>query len=101
MSTYIVLGEFTQEFAEDIRNRTVAAEAFVEEVLEPVGVSLEAVYVVMGRYDFVAVVEAPDNEAAAKGVLATGEVGGLRTETLPAFSTETFDELVAELPPPL
>lgn len=101
MPTYLVLGEFTQEFAEDIRNRTVASEEFVEGILEPLDVSLEAVYVVMGRYDFVAIVNAPSNEAVAQGVLATGEVGGIRTETLPAFSSETFDDLVSGLPQPM
>jgi len=100
MRTYIVLGEFTEEFVTDIRNRTVASETYVESVLDPLDVTLEEVYVTMGQYDFVAVVEAPDDAAAAKGVLATAEGGGVRTETLPAFPAAEFDDLIEELPEP-
>jgi uncharacterized protein with GYD domain len=47
-------------------------------------------WLTMGRFDQVAVVEAPDDEAAAKLLMIIAERGNAVTETLRAF---TMDEL--------
>jgi uncharacterized protein with GYD domain len=52
----------------------------------------------MGRYDIVALVEAPDDTVAAKAALALGSKGNVSSETLRAFSEEEFRKIVAELP---
>jgi uncharacterized protein with GYD domain len=52
----------------------------------------------MGRYDFVAIVEAPDDEAAAKFALITGAQGNVSTETMRAFSESDFERLLKALP---
>ena len=41
-------------------------------------------YLTLGRYDVVAIIEAPDDEAAAKFALMTGAQGNLSTETMRA-----------------
>jgi uncharacterized protein with GYD domain len=55
-------------------------------------------YVVMGRYDGVLVAEAPDDETAAKIVLALGSKGSARSETLRAFSEDEFRKIAGALP---
>jgi uncharacterized protein with GYD domain len=52
----------------------------------------------MGRYDFVAIIEAPDDEAAARFALITGSQGSVATETLRAFSEAEFERLLKTLP---
>jgi uncharacterized protein with GYD domain len=51
----------------------------------------------MGRYDIVAISEAPDDAAAAKVALAIGAAGNVTTETLRAFTEDEYREIVAAL----
>jgi uncharacterized protein with GYD domain len=44
----------------------------------------------MGQYDMVVILNAPSNEAAMKGILSTGSLGNVKTETLVAFPAEIF-----------
>jgi uncharacterized protein with GYD domain len=52
-------------------------------------------YFTMGRFDQIAVVEAPDDETAAKMLVIVAERGNAATETLRAF---TMDEMRGLLP---
>jgi uncharacterized protein with GYD domain len=52
----------------------------------------------MGRYDVVAISEAPDDEAAAKVAPAIGSAGNVTTETLQAFTEDKCRAIVAALP---
>jgi len=48
----------------------------------------------MGRYDLVAIGEAPNEDAICKALLSWGSQGLLRTETLTGFTPEKIIELV-------
>ena len=48
------------------------------------GVTWLGLYGVLGRYDFVSIVDAPDNESAARFSLELGHRAGAHIETLPA-----------------
>jgi len=52
---------------------------------------------VMGKYDTVLVVEAPDDETIAKLTLAIGSLGNVRTETLRAFTEDEYRKIIADL----
>ena len=52
----------------------------------------------MGQYDFVAIVEAPDDETAARLALSVGSQGATRSETLRAFTEEEYQRIIAGLP---
>jgi uncharacterized protein with GYD domain len=56
------------------------------------------IYVTMGEYDAVAILEAPDDQAAMRGQLELGTQGNIRTTTLKAFSREEFEQVVGSLP---
>jgi uncharacterized protein with GYD domain len=58
------------------------------------GVTVMHQYAVLGRYDFVNIVEAPDDLAVAKVAVELGSRGSLRIETLAAIPVE---ELIAGL----
>ena len=51
----------------------------------------------MGRYDVVAIFEAPNEEAITKALLSWGSQGLLRTETLTGFTPEKMAELVEKI----
>ena len=62
------------------------------------GGEIKAFYLVMGRYDFVLVFEAPNDEAAAAQLIATGMQGNVRTETMRAFPEDEYRKIIAALP---
>jgi uncharacterized protein with GYD domain len=64
--------------------------AEVDKRIEALGGKSIGNWLTMGRFDQVAVVEAPDDEAAAKLLMVVAERGNAVTETLRAF---TMDEL--------
>jgi hypothetical protein len=49
-------------------------------------------YAVLGKYDYVIMVEADDNEAVGRLALKIGVKGGLNTETLPAMAIGVLTE---------
>ena len=52
----------------------------------------------MGGYDFVCVIEAPSNKAAATFALAVGAQGNVRTTTMLAFPDAEYRKIVKSLP---
>ena len=61
------------------------------------GCELKDVYLTMGPYDLVCVIEAPDAETAAKAILSLGAAGNVRTQTLRAFSKEEMDGILGKM----
>ena len=53
---------------------------------------------VMGQYDMACIVEAPNDEALAKVVLANAAKGSVRTQTLRAFTEDECRKMIAALP---
>ena len=62
------------------------------------GAEIKATYLVLGRYDLVVIMEAPDDETAAKVSLAVGSQGNVKTETLRAFTEEEYRSIITALP---
>ena len=97
MPTYISLLRLTQQGIQNIKespNRLAASR----KAFEAAGGRLRDIYVVTGQYDFVAVVEAPDDETAARVALSLGALGNVRTETMRAFTEDEYRRIVSALP---
>jgi uncharacterized protein with GYD domain len=62
------------------------------------GATVEGVYLTMGRYDIVVIVDAPNPETVTKINLATASKGYVRTETLSAFAEEEYRKVISEIP---
>jgi uncharacterized protein with GYD domain len=97
MATYVSLIRFTQQGISSIKDAPARLDAG-KETLRSFGSELKAFYLTMGRYDIVAISEAPDDAAAAKVALAVGSAGNVTTETLRAFTEDEYREIVAALP---
>jgi uncharacterized protein with GYD domain len=98
MATYIRLIRFSDQamkYLQQLRDRIAAAKKAYRDA----GAELKQVYLVMGQYDAVAVVEAPNDETLAKVALAQAALGAFRsTETMRAFTEEEVAKIVAGLP---
>ncbi len=96
MSTYICLGQWTQKGIENVRESPERLDAARQES-EKDGVTIRDFYMTIGQYDLVFVVEAPDDAALAKVLLAQASKGGLRTTMLRAFSETEYRVIIRPL----
>jgi len=97
MATYIILLRFTQQGIKNIKESPDRVDA-AKQTFRAMGAEVKEFYSVMGKYDTVLVVEAPDDETIAKLTLAIGSLGNVRTETLRAFTKDEYRKIIADLP---
>jgi uncharacterized protein with GYD domain len=62
------------------------------------GIKWKQQYVVMGQYDIVTIVEAPDDQTMATFALLGGMSGSFQIETMRAFNESEADQLIKSLP---
>ena len=84
MSMYILLLTMTPEGQRRMLDDPESLLAAGESVDVP-GVRVMGLYGVLGNYDFVSMVEAPDNDSIARFSLDLGVRGGVHVTTLPAI----------------
>ena len=89
MATYVLLTNLTDEGRKTIRSRPERIREVNKEI-EGMGGKLITQYAVLGPYDFVNIVEAPNNEAIARIAVELGSRGTLQLMTLPAIDIEEF-----------
>jgi uncharacterized protein with GYD domain len=89
MPTYIMLSNLTDEGAKTIKRKPGRIKE-VNEELEKRGVHVVSQYAVLGPYDFVNVVEAPDNLTVARVSAELASRGSIKITTLPAVEIDEF-----------
>jgi len=97
MGTYVVLGKFTQEGIKGIHDSPKRMEA-AGKLLSDNGGKLRDVFYTMGRYDIIAICEAPDEKVMTKVLLTIGSQGMVSTETLSALSAEEVEGIIRVIP---
>lgn len=93
MPVYVMLSSLTDEGAKTVKTHPSRITE-VNKELESMGIKVLAQYAVLGQYDFVTTVEAPDNTTLARASLEMGSRGTIKVQTLPAVA---IDELIANL----
>lgn len=97
MATYIALINFTEQGIRNIKDAPARADT-ARSALQALGGDMKAIYLTLGSYDLVAIIEAPSDEVVAKFLLATGAQGNVRTTTLRAFSEAEYRDIIESLP---
>jgi uncharacterized protein with GYD domain len=97
MSTYVILGKYTQQGISNIKASPSRLDA-AREKARSMGAELKVFYLLMGQYDFLSIAEAPDDATAAKLVLAIAGQGNVTTETIRAFTEDEYRSIIASLP---
>src|ERR1700730_13932620 len=85
MATYIVLGNYTDQGIRNIKDTPKGPEA-VRAAAKKAGVVLKETFWTLGPYDFVSIIEAPDDETVIAFGMSVGALGNVRTQTLRAFA---------------
>jgi uncharacterized protein with GYD domain len=89
MPLYIMMTNLTDEGRKTVKANPQRIKEVNKEV-EAMGVKILAQYVVLGQYDFINILEAPNNETIAKVATELGSRGTLQTNTLAALTLDTF-----------
>jgi len=96
VSTYVLLLNYTEEGMRNIKYLPDHASA-IRQAVEAGGGRMPLIYLVMGQYDLMAIIEAPSDEACASISLAVCSAGNLRSNTMKVFGEEDFDALVKNI----
>ena len=99
MATYVMLFGFTEQGIMSIKESPARVEA-AQKTCQTMGAKVKDFYAVMGmgQYDTLFILEAPDDEVAAKAALAISSLGNVHTETHRAFAENEYRRIIAALP---
>jgi uncharacterized protein with GYD domain len=87
--TYIMLSTLSPEGVQTLKNNPSRVQEVNHEV-EQLGAKVTAQWAVLGRFDFINVIEAPDEQTMARVSLELGSRGTAKYESLPAIPVEDF-----------
>lgn len=89
MPQYVVLSNLTDEGRKTIKENPGRILDVNKEV-ESMGIKIVKQLAVLGPYDFISILDAPDNEAVMKLSVELGSRGSVHMLTLPAMSVDEF-----------
>lgn len=89
MATFIMLSTLTDEGAKTVSQKPERIREVSSEI-ESLGVKVTAQYAVLGPYDFVNIVEAPDSATVARVSARLAARATIKIMTLPAISIDEF-----------
>jgi uncharacterized protein with GYD domain len=87
--TYIMLSTLTPEGVQTVKTNPSRIREVNREV-EQLGATVTAQWATLGRFDFINVVEAPDDKTMSRVSLELGSRGTARYETLIAIPVDEF-----------
>jgi len=93
MATYFLLMSLTQEGRHLIHedSEVILHAAHSSELSD---VQCMGLYAVLGEYDFITLLEAPDNETAARFSIEIGVKAGVEVKTIPAIPISRLDRKI-------
>lgn len=97
MTSFIILGKYTQQGIANIKDSPKRIEDF-RQLCGTMNAEMKSFHLTIGRYDFVSLVEAPDAGVMAKLILASASKGSISTECMTAINEGEYAKLLGELP---
>ena len=87
MPDYIMLTNLTADGVQTLKNNPSRVQEVNKEV-EQLGVKVKEQWATLGQYDFITVVDAPDESTMAKVSIELGSRGTMTSQTLAALPAE-------------
>ena len=98
MQTYILMTKLSPDFLSQMKDREKLGRNWLEQVKEKCPeVKFIAHYAILGKYDFLDIYEAPNEEVAAKVSMISQANGAFQAESLPAIPYKRFLKLADEI----
>ena len=91
MPIYLMLTTLTDEGRKTLREKPSRIKQVNKEV-EKMGVKILSQYALLGAYEFVNILDAPDNKTMARVAVVLGSRGALNTTTFAAMTVDEFIE---------
>lgn len=91
MSRYIVLSKLTDEGRRTLKNNPQRIVE-VNKEMETMGVKVVLQYALLGKYDFLTLLDAPDHKSISKVIGEMNSRGTVDTLTMPAMPVKEFLE---------
>ena len=91
MPTYVMLTNLTPEGVQTLKNNPGRVQEVNKEV-EQLGVTVKDQWATLGQYDFITIVEAPDDKTMAKVSVELGSRGTMSSQTLAAMPVQELTE---------
>ena len=91
MAIYVMLTSLTDEGRKTIKGNPQRIKEVNKEV-EAMGAKILAQYALLGPYDFVNILEAPNNKIISKVAVELGSRGTLQTMTMAAMTIDEFTQ---------
>jgi len=95
MPTYVSLINWTEKGVANFKDTVDRYEA-ARDAVGAHGVTFKDVYLTVGPYDLVVIVEGPDDETATAALLSVAAQGNLRSTTLRAFGPDEMRAVIAK-----
>jgi uncharacterized protein with GYD domain len=96
MGHYVVLGKWTEQGIKNVKDLPKRFETS-KGVIEKLGGKFVSLYTTMGKYDFVAVIDMPSDEAYMQAALSLGTLGNNRTVSMKAWTLDEASMVLAKL----
>ena len=97
MPHYVTLVRYTQQGAAKMKESPARLDA-ARKAAEGVKGKIHSWYLTMGKFEAVLISEFPDDDAAARFMLATAAMGNITTQTLKAFTEAEYRKICGSLP---
>jgi uncharacterized protein with GYD domain len=96
MPTYVALMKWTGQGITNVNASPLRLDVG-RKAFKKVGVKIKDTYLLMGQYDLLCIMEAPDDETYATAMLTLASQGNLQTETLKAFTEDQYRNICASI----
>jgi uncharacterized protein with GYD domain len=96
MSTYIILGHFTDQGVRGAKDTVKRADAF-KALAKQHGVTVRETFWTLGAFDVVSIVDSQDDEGMTALGLSMGVLGNVRTQTLRAFDAAAMTKVIGKM----
>jgi uncharacterized protein with GYD domain len=87
MATFVMLTNLTPEGVQTLKSNPKRVQEVNKEV-EQLGVTVKEQWATLGQYDFITIIEAPDEKTMAKVSVELGSRGTMKSQSLPAIPIE-------------
>ena len=96
MPIYIALLKWTPQGLQTLKESPSRLDG-ARKSFEAAGVKMKDFYMVTGRYDMLAICDAPDEGAVARALLSVTSKGSIMSETCRAFTEQEYREIIRGL----
>ena len=87
MATFVMLTNLTPEGVQTLKSNPNRVKEVNKEV-EQLGVTVKEQWATLGQYDFITIIEAPDEKTMAKVSVELGSRGTMKSQSLAAIPIE-------------